>query len=95
MRRMQRAQRSVFAFRLSRTSITTLLASQERFSHRRRNRCSKMLSAEGTTAICIEAGEAKAAMDAMPTDRNDARGTSQIIHTGWSASEKPKRVSHS
>ena len=43
------------------------------------------LSAAGLPAICIEARQAKAAMGAMPdqTDRNDARGIAQIMHTGW------------
>ena len=45
----------------------------------------KGLSAEGIPAICIEARQAKAAMGAMPnkTDRNDARGITQIMRSGW------------
>src|SRR3954464_13740440 len=36
-------------------------------------------------AIGSEAGQAKAAMGAMPnkTDRNDARGRAHIMRTGW------------
>ena len=43
------------------------------------------LTEAGIPAVCIEARQAKAAMDAMPnkTDRNDARGIAQIMRTGW------------
>src|SRR3954452_20629277 len=43
------------------------------------------LCAAGLPAICIETGQANAAMRTMPnkTDRNDARALAQIMRTGW------------
>ncbi len=43
------------------------------------------LVAADLPAVCIETGQAKAAMSAMPnkTDRNDARAIAQIVRTGW------------